>query len=531
MAEDDVVITVGEPTITQTEGFDIPLQPIPQQSSAPNAPGGRQSADQLLQQAQANRENQGNVSVTTPASQAGNKSYEQDRAFTTAMSVKSPPPPLAFQGLRTGPELEIGYEPPHAIPISQAQTLLRTLSPFRIQVEPPLVFASDAGFTASTKKTGTNLGIYSAAQGGVSGYDAARSRLAQSAINNLATNRSGGQEQVVKNANGPRTNATPKGDRTDKTGQGSARLGQPAIADVMTALDIAWQLAVSINTPPLVLLINPQSLNLSITKIQQYQDRSRFGYIFQTWGEDQPRLSIEAKCGAFMAGGKGVQFASKRDSASWQNLMNLFHLYRNNGYIYNTVDRSNAHHFVGALSIHYDQWIYYGHLESFNYTYDEAQPGGGIAFSMDFVVSMMQDTAQQPFVVTPMRSPIPSLSDPRYQGFINQARNQPGNFSVGFDDQGNIQLSTQGQQVSAGDAFGNLLPQSAGSSAFTDPDFSPPPPAPPGAQNQQAGLTSQPPETGAFQAPVESPAPGSRPVEEAETVRVDKFKIAQTYSG
>jgi len=528
---DDVVITVGEPTITQTEGFDIPLVPIPPQSSGPNAPGGREGADQLLQQAQANRENEGNVPVNVPTSQAGNKNYEQERAFTTAQSVKSPPPPLAFQGLRTGPELEIGYEPPQAMPLSQAQSLLRTLSPFMIQVEPPLVFASDGSFTAPTKKTGTNVGIYSAAQGSNSGYDAARSQLAQSAFNSISTNAASGQEMVVKNANSPRQNPTPKGDRADDTGKDSSRLGQPAIADVMAALDIAWQLSVAINTPPLVLLINPQSLNLAITKIQQYQDRSRFGYIFQAWGEDQPRLSIEAKCGAFLAGGKGVQFASKRDSASWQNLMNLFHLYRNNGYIYNTVDKSNAHHFVGALSIHYDQWVYYGHLESFNYTYDESLPGGGIAFSMDFVVSAMQDTAQQPFVVTPMRSPIPSLSDPRYRGLVNQAQNQPGNFSVGFNDDGSLQLSTQGQQVSANDAFSSLLPQEASDMFFGDPDFNPPPPAPPGSQGQQTGTPSQPPTPGGFQAPVTAPAPGSRPVDEAENVRVDKFKIAQTFSG
>jgi len=494
----------------------IPLVPIP--------------ANEQLREAQDTRKAEGSPRVSVPVSQAGAKAYEQSRAFTTAQSVKSPPPPRAFQGLQTGPELDIQYVPAQALPMSQEQRILRTLSPFMLQIEPPLVYASDASFTAPNKKTSTNLGIYNAAQGSNSGYDAARSRLAQSGINNFATNAASGEEAVVKNANSPRKNATSKGDRADNTGKDASRLGQPAIADVMTALDIAWQLSVSINTPPLVLLINPSSLNLNITKIQQYQDRSRFGYIFHSWGEDQPRLSVTAKCGAFMAGGMGVQFASKNDSAAWQNLMNLFTLYRNNGYIYNTVDKSNAHHFVGALSIHYDQWVYYGHIESFNYSYDEGLPNGAMDFTLEFVVSMMQDTSQQTTVVMPMKSPIPSLSDPRYAGMINRARNRPGNFSVGFNDDGTIRLTTQGREIGASDTFQVLLPQEAARIAFNDPDFQTPSATQIGAR-RQAPVTEQPVGTSGFQPPPPTPEPGGRPVDEVEAVRVSPFKVAQGLSG
>ena len=510
--------------MADTEGFKIPVQPVPPQNTATKV-----TADQLLRQSQANRMNEGNGTVSVPVSQATNKGYEQERAITTAQSVKSPPPPRAFQGLQTGPELSLQYEPPQALPVSQAQSILRTLSPFMIQVEPPLVYANEPGFDGITKST-FNIDTYSSAQGSTTGYSAARSRLAQSDINNISANASSGQEAVVKNANSPRKNASSKGDRADDTGKDSSRLGQPAIADVMSALDIAWQLSVSINTPPLVLLINPSTLNLAISKIQQYQDRSRFGYIFHSWGEEQPRLSVTAKCGAFMSSGRGVQFASKRDSAAWQNLMNLFHLYRNNGYIYNTVDKSNAHHFVGALSIHYDQWIYYGHIESFNYTYEDTQPGGGIEFSLEFVVSVMQDTSQQPFTVLPMRSPVPSLSDPRYAGMINRARNRPGDFSVGFNDDGMLRLTTQSREVGASDAFLSLLPQDASQTAFVDPDFAPPSTTEVLAR-KQSPVTEQPAAAGGFQAPSTAPPSGGRPVTEAETVRVDKFKVAQTYSG
>ena len=84
-----------------------------------------------------------------------------------------------------------------------------------------------------------------------------------------------------------------------------------------------------------------------MNKVQQYNDRTRYGYVFQGWGEEQTRLTISAKCGAFSSGGRGVQYASKRDSAAWQNLMTAFQFYKNNGYIYDTLGKSNAHLFVG----------------------------------------------------------------------------------------------------------------------------------------------------------------------------------------
>jgi hypothetical protein len=205
-------------------------------------------------------------------------------------------------------------------------------------------------------------------------------------------------------------------------------------------MDIAMQLRAIRDTPPLVLLINPQSLQRTFTKVQQYSDRSRYGYIFQAWGEDQPKLGISGKVGAYISGTRGVQFASRRDSAAWQNLMTLFHVYKNNGYIYDTIGRSNAHHHVGALSIRYDQWVYYGHMQSFSFTLDESNVYGGLTFEMQFVVSAMQDTAQTVTAVQPMRAPTPSWSDPRYTGQGSRARNEPGAY-YGFESEEPIQYS------------------------------------------------------------------------------------------
>jgi hypothetical protein len=151
-------------------------------------------------------------------------------------------------------------------------------------------------------------------------------------------------------------------------------------------------------------------------------------------------MSINGSTGAFIAGAadsanvsaesaqfsgetasvSGVQFASKRDSAAWQNLMALYTFYRNNGYIYDTVGESEAHLFIGAVAIDYDQWTYVGHFESFSYSYDEGTPNR-IEWSAEFVVSRMYDWASSPSVVLPQTAPTQSW----------QSGSGPGNRSPG----------------------------------------------------------------------------------------------------
>lgn len=212
------------------------------------------------------------------------------------------------------------------------------------------------------------------------------------------------------------------------------------ISDVTQAISVIAQLRSMLETPPLTLLVNPQSLTISYRQKQQYQDRNRNGYIFQAWGEDQVRLNVQGRIGAFYAGStfldsgqpqnfaglggarkggvtqtttvSGNQYASKRDSASWQNLMNLLTIYRNNGYIYDAIDESEAHQWIGMVSITYDQWIYSGHFENFTYGYTEQNMRGGVEFTFDFVASFVTDTAERNLQVTPIRAPSPSPSDP-----------------------------------------------------------------------------------------------------------------------
>jgi hypothetical protein len=103
----------------------------------------------------------------------------------------------------------------------------------------------------------------------------------------------------------------------------------------------------------------------------------------------------------------GVQFASKRDSAAYQNFTSLFHFYLNNGYIFDQVGGSEAHLMIGAVAIDYDQMTYVGHIESFEYSYQQDQPHR-IEWSMEFIVDQQYDHAEAPVVVLPESSPTPA---------------------------------------------------------------------------------------------------------------------------
>jgi len=214
----------------------------------------------------------------------------------------------------------------------------------------------------------------------------------------------------------------------------------PAISDLKQAASVIAQVNRMLATPPLTLLVNPQSLTITRTKKQQYGDRNRKGYVFQTWGHEQIRLNVAGKTGAFIAGTRfsdtdspnnflglgaasrgrvsttsvasGVQYATKRDSAAYQNLMSLLTLYRNNGYIYDLVTRTEAHQWIGMIAIDYDQNTYLGNFENFTWTESEDTMLGGVEFSFDFTVSFQYDSAQREFVVLPIKSPTPSPSDP-----------------------------------------------------------------------------------------------------------------------
>jgi len=109
--------------------------------------------------------------------------------------------------------------------------------------------------------------------------------------------------------------------------------------------------------------------------------------------------------------------------------MSLYTFYRNNGYIYDNLESTEAHLFIGSVAIDYDQNTWIGHFENFEFGYTEDQPNGGTDFSFEFVADFVFDNAQREFQVLPIAAPTPSPSDPLWQQ-KRQQQSRPNGFQV-----------------------------------------------------------------------------------------------------
>ena len=371
--------------------------------------------------------------------------------------------------LRTGPEWTAGYEPQvGTIPISGANLEVRNFSPFTLRVLPPLIYLANPAWLTGTeanqidpvtgKPVAIQLGLVgNAGVGNLANFEKSLSEAKKTKGVGHQTNAGGASPPPV--VTGGYLTKKPVGGAAG--GTNTAVASKPAITDMVVARDIANQLERILKVPPLTLFINPTSFQVQYTKIQQYSERTRFGLIRQEWGEDLPKLSISGRIGAYLTGspemsdswsmdllnggssgpgvsagmpkgsvpgqgarnrGTGVQFANKRDSAAWQQLMALFTFYKNNGYIYDNITASNAHHLVGCLAIDYDNWTYVGNMDTFSWAYQEAQQGGGVEFQIGFTAIQMYDKhdASKSKAIKPLKGPIPNQWDDRHDGISAQ---------------------------------------------------------------------------------------------------------------
>jgi len=342
----------------------------------------------------------------------------------TTQFLKKLPPSEVFGQLPHSHFFETEFEYQQTKPLDGSDPNARLYSPFLIEVLPPQIF----GNIPDKSKKNVRL-IESALRQNNAFADGQKQIQQRIAESQKFTNPKARAKLKEFVSNGIQHTAGKNQSRM----LGMNQQENPAFADVRTAADIAIQINNILKTPPLALLINPESFQIQYGKVQQYSERTRFGYIFQAWGEEQPKISFNGKTGAWIAGAgsidpqkrffekdlknkasSGVHFASKRDSASWQNLMNLFQIYVNNGYLYDRLGKSHAHHMVGSLAIHYDQWTYLGQMNSFQFGYEDGQQNGGTSFDIDFTVTAMFDRSQLVTNVKPMTAPTSSPSSRRY---------------------------------------------------------------------------------------------------------------------
>lgn len=166
----------------------------------------------------------------------------------------------------------------------------------------------------------------------------------------------------------------------------------PSYTDRDNLIDYAIQYRALDTLPPIVFMINPSSFEVSYNHIQSYQDQTRYGFVFQRWGEELPTISISCSIGAFVAGNvsqtgpNGLTHTSRKDSASFRHLMAIFSVYRNSASIADRIGRSRAYQATGRQAIHYDGQTWEGRIESMSYTLEESRQNGGVSFDLSFTV-------------------------------------------------------------------------------------------------------------------------------------------------
>jgi hypothetical protein len=314
------------------------------------------------------------------------------------MSRTTPPPASRYSGIGVGPRLSYAFENQAGVPVDGTNESLRNYSPFTITLVPP-----DPLGTSSTGTSNVLSFSAAAASTGSNNTSAASTGLlvAGQATSYVAT-------QMRESASAPRP----------------AGMGLPPtsiLADAYTAADIRVQRdnMVRMANTPLTLLVNPSEMSRTFDRVQSYQARTRYGYVYQVWGEQLQKLTFSGSTAGFVAGStkgyqalvdhdtgtpSGYQWGARKDSAAWQNFSALVQFYRSNGYIYDTLGKSEAHLMVGAIRITYDDIVYEGHIDSLNFTFDENSPHR-VQFDMEFTATYVLDQSRASGNVAPMRAP------------------------------------------------------------------------------------------------------------------------------
>ncbi|MCS5688662.1 MAG: hypothetical protein NZ659_07745 [Acidimicrobiales bacterium] len=360
-------------------------------------------------------------------------------------SVYEHQPHAAFAAL-SGERTETTYEEQQNTPFSGEKKEVRHYSPFTIALLPPKE-VTDLNTGATAKKDpyswsglGTltdkinedimvtpkeNTGYFSSAVDGDGARLAKRSKSAMKLDQAISEMSMLVHEGQVSNV-------------VDETIQGDSYTGfnSTPLISIANVADIYMQLLQMFRTPPLLLLVNPTSMNVTYSKIQAHQERTRYGYVFQAWGEQLPVINFAGRIGAFYGGESpggrrqfmsleetthvsGIQEAARKVSPAFQNLMNLMKLYKNNGYIRDNVSGSQANHLIGMVEISYDGTRYIGHFDKLEYTFEETNNLGGINFSFDFTATEIRKNADE------RQAYVMKMSNP----------NQGGRFGDGSADQ------------------------------------------------------------------------------------------------
>ncbi len=332
-------------------------------------------------------------------------------------------------------------------------------------------------------------------------YNAAQASAPNPSAVNLSTLPGGGPNQITGDGgstNNWQTTGSPNASQasqaiasTANTNLNTTSQGQ-LFQNQQIAIIKATQAAITQmqNTPPLRMLVNPQSFKLSAEKIISDGEWGRNGPIVEHWGDNLDKLEASGKVAAFysadmtgasgtggagtgalgyqsnagqVGGGPGITRIARQYSTSYQNFLSLWLIYKNNGGIWlppfvpatsSSSSQVSNLSVLGSIYIYYDGILYIGSFDSFNLTESETAP-----YTLEYNFSF---TVRATFLFdTPMDSNgVPSGYASQIAG-LQQSQSNP------------LQGLPNGLQVSTGSTLGGLNAQPGGGLVSPPPNFKP----------------------------------------------------------
>ena len=176
--------------------------------------------------------------------------------------------------------------------------------------------------------------------------------------------------------------------------------GSRVLATQQQSNFLSQQIALIQQMPALMMLVNPSEFNRAYEHTTD-PVKTRSGYVVNIWLEKPTVITakgVTAGQYVFAADGSGGLSALNRiQSVSYQNLMSLVSMFKNNGNIFtdNTFGDGNTGIPLISLSlfIYYDNHIYIGSFDDFDITDDGNKPYN-LSYSWKFTVRYDIDTTQ-----------------------------------------------------------------------------------------------------------------------------------------
>ncbi len=186
---------------------------------------------------------------------------------------------------------------------------------------------------------------------------------------------------------------------------------------------LSQQISLIQSMPSLMMLVNPSEFSRSYEHTTD-PVKTRSGYVVNMWLERPMVISSKGVTAAQYAfrsdGSGGLSHFNRIQSASYQNLMSLVSIFKNNGNIFTDTSFGDGNQGIPLISIslyiYYDNHIYIGSFDEFDIVDDGNKPFN-LSYNWKFTVRYDIDTTQvsDTFISNfglPSSGPIPPVAIP-----------------------------------------------------------------------------------------------------------------------